>query len=147
MFTLDASVHINAVNAREIGSAASQLCLQRLTEHHQTLISPTLLLVEVATAAARALQDANLALQLAQAVRALPRQIWVTLDDNLAFEAAQLGAEARLRGADAVYAAVARRFGAILITRDRQHLERLSTLVPVMTPEEILTSLLATGHA
>ena len=138
MFTLDASVHINAVNPAEPGSAASQACLQRLIEQQQPLFSPTLLLVELAAAAARALGDAALALELTQAVCALPGQVWVALDDDLAVEAAQLGAEARLRGADAVYAAVARRFGATLITRDRQQLERLRALLPVLTPEEVL---------
>jgi predicted nucleic acid-binding protein len=138
MYTLDASVHINAVNAAEPGSAASQACLQHLIAQHQTLFSPTLLLVEVAAAAARALDDTALALVLAQGVRGLPGQVWVALDDDLAAEVAQLGAEARLRGADAVYAAVARRFGATLVTRDRQQLERLAAFVPVLTPEEIL---------
>ena len=135
MFTLDASVHINAINPTEAGSAASQACLQRLVEQQQPLASPTLLLVELAAAAARALNDTALALELTQAVRALPGQVWVALDDNLTAEAAHLAAEARLRGADAVYAAVARRFGATLITRDRQQLERLRDLLPVLTPE------------
>ncbi len=138
MYTLDASVHINAVNAAEPGSAVSQACIQHLIEEHQALFLPTLLLVELAAAAARALDDSAPALELALAVRDLPGQVWVALDDDLAAEAAQLGAEARLRGADAVYAAVARRFGATLITRDRQQLERLATWVPVMTPEELL---------
>jgi predicted nucleic acid-binding protein len=140
MFTLDASVHINAVNPAEPGSTASQVCLQRLVEQQHTLFSPTLLLVELAATAARALDDAVLALELTQAVRALPGQVWIPLDDDLAAEAAQLGAEARLRGADAVYAAVARRFGATLITRDRQQLERLHALLPVLTPEAWLSS-------
>jgi predicted nucleic acid-binding protein len=95
-------------------------------------------LVELAAATARALDDGALALELTQAVRGLPGQAWISLDDDLAVEAAHLGAEARLRGADAVYAAVARRFGATLITRDRQQLERLAPLLPVATPEEIL---------
>ncbi len=143
MYTIDASVHINALNPAEPGSAASRACLQRLAEQHQPIFSPTLLLVELAAAAARALNATDLALELMQAVRGLPGQVWVALDDILADEAAQLGAAARLRGADAVYAAVARRFGATLITRDRQQLERLRSLLPVSTPEEVLTNLAA----
>jgi predicted nucleic acid-binding protein len=138
MYTIDASVHVNAVNEAESGSAASQACLQHLVERRQSLISPTLLLVELAAAAARALDDTDLAMEWTQAVRGLPGQVWVPLDDGLAAEAAQLGAEARLRGADAVYAAVARRFGTILVTRDRQQLERLGPLLSVVTPEELL---------
>ncbi len=138
MFTIDASVHINAVNPGEPGSAASQACLQYLIKQQQAVVSPTLLLVEVAAAAARALDDATLAFELAQAVRLLPGQLWVPLDEELADEAAYLGAEARLRGADAVYAAVARRFGATLVTRDRQQVERLRAIMPVLTPEEVI---------
>ena len=141
MYTLDASVHINALNPAEPGSAASQACLQQLLAQRQTIFSPTLLLVELAAAAARALNNAALALELTQAVRGLPGQVWVSLDADLAAEAAQLGAEARLRGADAVYAAVARRYGATLITRDRQQLERLAALVSVMTPEDVVAML------
>lgn len=141
MYTIDASVHINALNPAEAGSAISQACLRRLVERRQPVFSPTLLWVEVAAATARALDDSDLALELAQSVRALPGQVWVPLDDALAEEAAHLGATARLRGADAIYAAVARHFGATLITRDQQQIERLSALVRVLTPEEALTAL------
>lgn len=138
LYTIDASVHINAVNREEQGSATSQSCLRHLVAQRASLISPTLLLVELAAAAARALDDTVLALEWVQTVRGLPGQVWVPLDEGLAAEAAQMGAEARLRGGDAVYAAVARRFGATLITRNRQQLERLGSLLPVITPEEVL---------
>jgi predicted nucleic acid-binding protein len=138
MFTLDASVHINALNIAETGSAESQTCLQRLVATKQPLCSPTLLLVEVAAAISRAMDDTDLAIALAEGIRSLPKQVWIPLDDELASIAAQLGAQARLRGADAVYAAVARHCGSTLITRDRQQLERLPPLVKVMTPEDAL---------
>ena len=144
MYTIDASVQINALNRDEPGSAASLACLRQLVERHQPIFSPTLLLVEMATALARALDDATLALELVEALRALPGQLWIPLDADLADDAARLGAEARLRGSDAVYAAVARRFGATLVTRDRQQLERLPPLLPVLTPEEVLERLSVT---
>jgi predicted nucleic acid-binding protein len=136
MFTIDASVHINALNSEEAGSTESQKCLRRLIDARQPLFSPTLLLVEVAAAIARALDDTGMALKLIHGIQSLPGQVWVPLDEV----AARLGAQARLRGADAVYAAVARRYDATLITRDRQQLERLPTLVRVMAPEDLLAS-------
>ncbi|MGC9396619.1 MAG: type II toxin-antitoxin system VapC family toxin [Anaerolineae bacterium] len=141
MFTIDASVHINALNPREFGSAESQLCLQRLVALRQPFFSPTLLLVEVAAAIARVLDDTDLALELTRGIQALPRQLWIPLDSAMAELAAQLGAQARLRGADAVYAAVARHYGATLITRDQQQLDRLVDLVRVRTPEDVLGGL------
>lgn len=141
MYTIDASVYVNALNPSEVGSVKSQACLQRLSEDDRPIISPTLLIVEVAAAVSRALDDAELALELSHALRALPGQAWVALDDTLAAEAARLGAEARLRGADAVYAAVARRFGTTLVTRDKQQLARLHALLTVQTPEQLLAEL------
>jgi hypothetical protein len=40
MFTVDASVHINALNPAEAGSAESQACLQHLVVTRQPLFSP-----------------------------------------------------------------------------------------------------------
>ena len=47
----------------------------------------------------------------------------------------------RLRGTDSVYDAVARRYGAILITLDRQQLERGSSSLSVLTPADALNLL------
>jgi len=141
VFTIDASVHVNAVNPKEEGSAESQAFLERLRGQPWPVVSPTLLLVEVATSVARAKDDANRGIAIARAIRGIPGQVWVPLDDALAEEAARWGAEYRLRGADAVYVAVARRYGASLVTRDRQQLERLPSTLPVLTPAEALTRL------
>jgi predicted nucleic acid-binding protein len=141
MFTIDASVHINAVNPKEEGSVESQAFLERLRGQPWPVFSPTLLLVEVATSVARAKDDANRGIAIARAIRGIPGQVWVPLDDALAEEAARLGAEYRLRGADAVYVAVAKGYGASLVTRDRQQLERLPSTLPVLTPAEALARL------
>lgn len=138
MFTVDASVHVNSLNPAEAGSPESQVFLERVYQRPRIVCSPTLLLVEIAAAVARVLGDAERGLALARAVRGLPGQMWVPLDDVLADEAARLATAYRLRGADAVYAAVAQRYGAILVTRDRQQMERLRPVLPVLTPEEAL---------
>ena len=145
MYTLDTSVHINALNPAEEGSKESQTFLEQLHRRPWPVFSPTLLLVEVAAVTARALDDAGQGLALAQAVHDLPGQVWVPLDESLADEASRLAAEHRLRGADAVYAAVARRYGTTLVTRDRQQLERLRPVLPVLTPAEALTRLVEMG--
>ena len=90
---------------------------------------------------ARVFDDTEQGLSIARAIRALPGQIWVALDEALASEAARLAAAHRLRGADAVYAVVARRYEATLVTLDRQQLERLPSALPAVTPGEALTRL------
>jgi predicted nucleic acid-binding protein len=141
MFTIDTSVHINALNSTEKGSLESQAFLEQASRRPWPIFSPTLLLVEVAATVARVLDDAERGMMLAQAVRNLPAQIWVPLDESLADEAARLGAECRLRGADAVYAAVARRYATTLVTCERRQLERLRPALPAITPAEALVRL------
>ena len=141
MFTVDASVHINALSPLENGSLESRLFLERVFRRPWPVFSPTLLLVEVAAAVARVFADTGRGLGMAQVVRGLPGQAWIALGDAMAADAARLAAECRLRGADAVYAAVAQRYGTMLVTRDRQQLERLRSTLTVVTPPEALAHL------
>jgi predicted nucleic acid-binding protein len=153
MFTIDTSVYINALNPGEVGSAVSQAFLDRLfnplsgqgvsgaAANPGPVFSPTLLLVELAAAIARVFDDTARGITFAGSVRLLPGQVWVSLDERLAEETARLAAQHRLRGADAVYGAVAKRHEAILVTFDRQQLTRLKPTVTVWTPAEAMTHL------
>jgi len=141
MFTVDASVHIRAASPSEAGAVESHSFIDQLHGRPWPVFSPTLLLIEVAAAVARNKNDAAQGMAVAQAVRGLPGQVWVPWDDSLTDEAVRLAAELRLRGADAVYAAVAKRYRTTLVTWDRQQLDRLRTAIPVLTPIEALTRL------
>ncbi len=141
MFTVDTSVYINALNPAEGGSSESELFLERVFQRPWPVFSPTLLLVEMAAAISRVFDDAGQGLAMAQAARGLPGQIWVPLEESLTDEAVRIGAEHRLRGVDAVYAAVAHIYGTTLVTRDRQQLERLRPALLVLTPTEALECL------
>ena len=147
MFTVDASVHLNALNAAEPGSSRSQAFLEKLHRRPWPVHSPTLLLVEIAGAVARAEDDPARGIALSRAIESLPGQIWIPLDAVLAPLAASLAAERRLRGADAVYASVARRHASFLVTRDREQLDRLPPIVPTLTAEEALERLEALERA
>ena len=75
---------------------------------------------------------------MAEALLALPSVRWVALDDSLARLAAELAAKHRLRGADAVYAAVALSHRCELVSLDQEHLTRLTSVVNTMIPSEAL---------
>jgi predicted nucleic acid-binding protein len=64
----------------------------------------------------------------------------VPLGPAVAQQAADLAATHRLRGSDAVYAAVALRVGATLVTRDREQRERLNAVLTARYPEEGLAT-------
>lgn len=139
MYTVDASVHVSALNPTEAVSVDSQAFLAWVVQHRQPLFCPTLLLTEVAAAVARALDDTDRAITLAATLRSWSSQTLVPLDEALSDRAVHLAATMRLRGADAVYAAVAQQFGTTLVTLDRQQLERLPTVVSVLRPAEALS--------
>lgn len=137
-YIIDTSVFANALNVHEQGSQESREFLEWLEQERLEIVCPTLLITEIAAALSRALDNHGKGLAFAMAVRDLPNQTLVPLDEPLAVAAAELTARHRLRGADAVYAAVAERHGAALVTNDRQQLERLSGVLPVMRPAQAL---------
>lgn len=137
-YTIDASVFVNAFNPHEDGHAQSLQILTRIQERGDPVIAPTLLLAEVASAVARASNDSAGAIQYAMATAALPHLTLVTLTPAIARQAADLAATHRLRGADAVYLAVARRYGTTLVSRDEEQRARGSAVSPCQTPEESL---------
>jgi predicted nucleic acid-binding protein len=137
-YTVDASVFVNAFNPHEEGHAASLRILSAIQERGDPVIVPTLLVSEIAAAVARATGDSIGALQYALATAALPHLTLVSLTAAVARQAADLAATHRLRGADAVYVAVARRYGTTLVTRDTEQRMRGAAIVACQTPEEAL---------
>jgi len=147
VITVDASVHVNALNPAEAGSAESKAFLDWLQQERQPVTSPTLLLVEVAAAVARSQNDSERGIEAMQRLQDLPQHTWLALDRSMTIQSARLAARYRLRGADAVYAAVAQRTGATLVTADRQQLERLQGAVPVLSPTQALSQLIRSPQA
>ena len=137
-YTIDVSVFVNAFNPHEEGHAESLQLLATIQERGDPVIVPTLLIAEMASAVARASDDSVGAIQYAHATAALPHLTLVPLTPTTARQAAELAATHRLRGADAVYLAVARRYGTTLVSRDDEQRTRGSAVVPCQTPEEAL---------
>lgn len=137
-YTVDASVFLNAFNPYEARHEESHRLLALLQAQAVPIIVPVLLLPEVAATISRGRGDADLARQFAAALSRLPHLVLVSLDTILAQQAADIAAAYRLRGSDAVYAAVALRFGSALVTLDREQWERVAELLPTRYPAEAL---------
>lgn len=134
--TVDASVFMNAFNPYEAGHELSRAALQRLQAEGTPMVEPTLLLPEVASAARRGRGDPALAVEFARNLAVLPQLVLIPLDENLARQAADVAAVHGLRESDAVYAAVALRFGASMLTLDLQQQARMPAVVPTSTPAD-----------
>ncbi len=138
IYTVDASVFLNAFNPYEADHADSRAFLSRLQQLDRPIIVPTLLFPEVAAGAARARNDAQIAIRYATELSNLPNIMAVALDLSLTTQTLQIAAQYRLRGSDAVYVAVAQRFGAVLVTRDKQQFERSAPVVTTRRPGDLL---------
>src|SRR5438093_13739411 len=139
MYTVDASVWVNAFDQREPGHLVSRQFLEVVRDQALPIIVPHLVLVEVAGAISRTRQAPVQAQAFAIALSRLPHVTVRVLDEVCALHALTLAAQHG--GADAVYAAVAHEAGSTLVTLDNEHLTRLVNLITVCTPAVALAAL------
>ena len=116
----DSSVWIGAFHIQDAHHAASRRWLNQRVVSSTQLVIPTLVLTEVAGAIRRRTGSAESGRQAAEDVVSIPGLRTVELDLLLAWDAARIAANLALRGADAVYVAVARRLHLPLVTWDQE---------------------------
>jgi len=133
---VDASVWVSALVPSDVHHVASRGWLGRQELADPALVSPSLLVPELAAAISRRTGRSALGRSAIAALMRLPHLRIVALDADLATEAGRLAADCAVRGADAVYLAVARRLGIPLVTWDREQRERGGRVVDVVTPTE-----------
>jgi predicted nucleic acid-binding protein len=133
-YTVDASVFLSAFNPREPGHAQSLRLLAGLQRRMVPIVVPTLLLPEVAGAIGRGQRDSRLVRQFVATLARLPHLVLVPLDAGLARRASDIAADHRLRGSDAVYAAVALQFVSTLVTLDQEQQRRVSRVLAARRP-------------
>jgi predicted nucleic acid-binding protein len=141
LLTIDSSVFVSAARPSEFGNAESTVFLTWVRNQRPRLFLPTLVMAEVAAALGRTGSKPGLAQQYAMAIGQLPNTVMVALDEGVARQAAALGAQHKLRGADAVYLASAALFAAELVTLDREQLGRGAAIVQTLTPADFLATI------
>jgi predicted nucleic acid-binding protein len=135
---IDASVWVARFLAGDVHHESATACLTRGLRYRMRMLVPVLAWPEVAGAIARRTGSAEAAIA---AVRLLQERRWieaVAIDSALGRAAATLASEHKLRGADAVYVALAAATGLPLITLDAEMLERRPPGVASLTPAEWL---------
>lgn len=135
---VDASVWVASFLPDEKHHQEATLFLRRLVESGIRVVLPTLALAEIGGAIARRSTDVHPASKIIAFMRT---QSWVEfapIDDILGNAATQTAILQRLRGADAVYVALAATRRQPLITLDREMLERAPDAVKCMTPADWL---------
>src|SRR5215471_14571977 len=132
--TIDASVFVSAFPPTEPAHQASKSFMLTVKEQSVPSIVPVLVLPEIAAALSHGQGKPELVKAFVQELLIFPNTTFIDVDETVANLAVDIAANNKLRGSDAVYAAVALRFGAELITLDKEQLDRLPKVLAVRTP-------------
>ena len=125
---------MSALVASEVRHAASRAWLGQQVHADQIVVAPALLVPEVAAAISRRTGRPILGRRAIAALLRFPSLRLVALDAELAEQAGRLAADCALRGADAVYVALAKKLAIPLVTWDREQIERGRDVVTVLHP-------------
>jgi len=132
--TIDASVFVSAFTPTEPAHQASKSFMLNVRGQSILIIVPVLVLPEISAALSRGQGKPELGKAFVQELRNFPSTTFIDIDETVANLAAEVAADHRLRSSDAIYAAVALRFGTELITLDKEQLDRLPKVLSVRTP-------------
>ena len=134
MAVIDASVYIALVNAHEREHASSWAWFEQTQKAGESILAPVFLLPEVAAALSRGVGDPALAQRVLRQLAQSELIQLIPVTTVMTEQAASIAAEHRIRGCDAVYVALADQLGDVLVTLDRQQLERGAAVVAVREP-------------
>lgn len=140
-FVIDASVFVADARPAEPFHADAHRLLETLTARRCHLYVPAIVLPEIAAAISRGAGDPALAREAVDLYRHWPGVRVRAADEALAALAAEVAAEYRIRGCDAIYVALAYVEEAVLITLDGQQRERTPATIRARTPAEELAVL------
>jgi predicted nucleic acid-binding protein len=137
---VDASVWVSRLVTDDVSHTASQRWLTQHAQEGGQWVAPALMPAEVVGTISRRTGKPELATRALKHLLQLPGLRLVALDRRLGKAAALLAASTGLRGADAVYAALAQHLSISLVTWDEEIGQRAGTLLTVMQPPRDATS-------
>jgi len=108
--------------------------LEEVLAEGRDLVAPTLLLAEVGAAIRRLTGDAEVASEAVSSLDDLRILELVPLSEERGRRAAEIAAATAVRGADAIYLELARDRHDVLVSLDRQQLERGNAVIEVERP-------------
>lgn len=135
---IDASIWVASVIETDAHHAISLAFLRRFVTEQQIAVVPLLAWAEIAGAVARRTGDTARGMKVVSVLAAKTWVRGVPLEAALASTSTDLAARLRLRGADAVYVALAATMHAPLLTLDGEMLARARTEVETYTPKHWL---------
>lgn len=131
---VDASVWVSRLLPADVHHTASRAWLERQVLTGVPLVSPVIVLSEISGAIARRIRKPRIARNALANILRIPTLRLIDIQQSLAQSAAELAADYYLRGADAVYVALALALHLPLVTLDLEQRERVSAVVTTFAP-------------
>ena len=141
MYVVDASVHVADMRPSEPHHPEARAFLDQVRSDHDSAYGPIIVLAEVAAGVSRGTGQPGLARRLTDLLRRVPNFTFVSVDEVLGQQAAEIAAVYQIRGCDSVYVALAQQLGATLITLDSEQRQRAPASVLAQTPSEALSAI------
>lgn len=136
MTVTDASLWVSRFLPDDDFHEVSRAWLESSVDAGLSLFAPTHVLAEVAGAVARRTGRTQLGYAVAQRIQQVPTMQLVAISVELGEFAAEVASNYRLRGGDALYAAVAHHLNVPLVSWDREQITRVAGFVPAYRPDE-----------
>src|SRR5687768_165418 len=134
MTVIDASVLVSRFIPTDINHQASLGWFNQELSQGNSLVVPILVLAEIAGAISRRTGQPQYGHQAVALLHATPTLQIIPIDASLGQLATHVAANLELKGADAIYVALASQLGLPLVTWDKEQLNRGSRLVATHTP-------------
>ena len=137
---VDASVFVAAADRSDAAHTEAKDFLERISTSKSRVLCPVIVLPETAAAIARLTRDSGKGDVAVLRVLAMPGLRLVAMSEGFARRAARRASRHFLKGADAIYVALAANSKAALITLDEEMLERGGEAVRTMSPADWLST-------
>lgn len=141
IYVVDTSVFLASMQVAEVYHADALALLERMETNEWPIYLPMIALSEIAGSLARTNGNPELAQRLTRLLRQQPHIALIAVDDRLGNLAADVAAQQRIRGCNAIYVALAQMYVATLITLDQEQIQRAPLGVTARTPGQELALL------
>jgi predicted nucleic acid-binding protein len=140
MIVTDASIWVSIAYYNDIHRQATRVWLNEYLATNRGITAPTLLIAEVGGAVARRTGKSQFGHNAVKALTSHGFLRLIPIDQRLAATAAELAADYRLRGADALYVALAYSLDVPLLTWDQEQMAWVNKIVRAGPPGTIFGS-------